>query len=83
MSTRQMHAEIESLVWDGKVLKVKRDGAWRDEPISYINKIMPQTDFDEWLDALFAGECTQCDDHDPPPCPKCERMKAAIREKRS
>lgn len=35
----------------------------------------------DWLDDLFASECTGWDDHDPPPCPKCERMKAAIREK--
>jgi hypothetical protein len=24
-------------------------------------------------------ECIEMDDHDPPPCPKCERIRAAIR----
>ena len=36
-------------------------------------------DFNAKLDALFASECHQMDDHDPPPCPKCERMKAEVR----
>lgn len=41
---------------------------------------MTKEEFDSKLDQLFSDECIGCDDHDPAPCPKCERMKDTIRE---
>lgn len=36
------------------------------------------TSFECQLSELLANECTQQDDHDPAPCPKCARMLKAI-----
>lgn len=42
-------------------------------------------DHERWLDMLARRvsdnvdlECTEQDDHDEPPCPKCERIRARI-----
>lgn len=38
----------------------------------------PEGQFVADLKAILAGECTECDDHDPAPCPKCGRIEGAV-----